>query len=131
VIDVLNRVRSPFNVNLAGQKAAVAALAEPGWVEKGRAHNIKARNWLTRALREAGIEVADAHCNFVLADFGTVAKADGALAALKRRGIIARPMGSYKLGQCVRITVGTEEECALVAEALTAFMAQEAEPAHA
>ncbi len=39
VIDVFNRVRSPFNVSLAAQAAAIAALAEPGWVEKGRAHN--------------------------------------------------------------------------------------------
>ena len=125
VIDVLNRVRSPFSVSLAAQAAAVAALAEPGWVEMGRAHNTRARAWLTRALRDAGIGVADAYCNFVLADFGSVARADAALAALKARGIIVRPMGSYKLGQCVRITVGTDEECALVAEALAAFMARE------
>ncbi len=43
VIDVLNRVRSPFNVNLLGQRAAIGALAEPGWVEKGRTHNTTAR----------------------------------------------------------------------------------------
>ena len=130
VIDVLNRVRSPFNVNLAAQAAAVAALAEPGWVEKGVAHNTKAKAWLTKALRDAGISVADAHCNFVLADFGSIAVADAALAALKARGIIVRPMGSYNLGQCIRITVGTDEECALVAEALASFMAAR-EPAHA
>ena len=39
VVDVLNRVRGPFNVSVASQAAAIAALAEPGWVEKGRAHN--------------------------------------------------------------------------------------------
>lgn len=129
VIDVLNRVRSPFNVNLAGQAAAVAALAEPGWVEKGVAHNTRARAWLTKALRDIGIAVADGYCNFVLADFGSVSVADAALAALKARGIIVRPMGSYHLGQCIRITVGTDEECALVVEALATFMARE--PAHA
>ena len=41
VIDVLNRVRAPFNVSIASQAAAIAALAEPGWVEKGRAHNTR------------------------------------------------------------------------------------------
>lgn len=123
VIDVLNRVRSPFNVNLIAQKAAVGALSEPGWVEKGRAHNTKARAALTARLQAAGIEVGESHCNFVLADFGSVARADAALAALKARGVIVRPMGSYALGQCVRITVGTDEECALVEDVLVSAFA--------
>ena len=120
VIDVLNRVRSPFNVNLLAQTAAVGALSEPGWVEKGRAHNTKARAALTARLQGAGIEVGESHCNFVLADFGSVERANAALAALKARGVIVRPMGSYGLGQCVRITVGTDEECALVEDVLVA-----------
>ena len=37
VVDALNRVRGVFNVNIAAQAAAVAALAEPGWVERTRA----------------------------------------------------------------------------------------------
>ncbi len=123
VIDVLNRVRSPFNVNLIAQKAAVGALSEPGWVEKGRAHNTKARAALTARLQAAGIEVGESHCNFVLADFGSVARADAALAALKARGVIVRPMGSYGLGQCIRITVGTDEECALVEDVLVGAFA--------
>ncbi len=41
VVDVLNRVRAPFNVSLAAQEAGVAALAEPAWVEAGRAHNAR------------------------------------------------------------------------------------------
>ena len=118
VIDVLNRVRSPFNVNLLGQRAAIGALAEPGWVETGRAHNTRARAALTAKLRSAGIAVGESHCNFVLADFGSVARADAALAALKARGVIVRPMGSYALGQCIRITIGTDEECALVEDVL-------------
>ena len=120
IIDVLNRVRSPFNVNLLAQKAAVGALAEPGWVEKGRAHNGRARAALTESLRGAGIHVPESHANFVLADFGSKDRADAALAALLARGIIVRPMGSYQLAQCIRITVGTDEECAAVEEVLLA-----------
>jgi histidinol-phosphate aminotransferase len=131
VIDVLNRVRSPFNVNLAAQAAAIAALAEPGWVEKGRQHNTKYRAWLIDALRKLGLPVGASHGNFVLPDFGSAARADAAFAALKARGVIVRPMGSYNLGQFLRITVGTEEECALVADALAAFVGERAEAAHA
>ena len=65
----------------------------------------------------------------MLADFGTPARADAADAALKARGVIVRAMGGYDLPHCLRITVGTDEECALVADALAAFMAAEA--AHA
>ena len=54
VIDVFNRVRSPFNVSIAAQAAAIAALAEPGWVEKGRAHNAEYRPKLAAGLTAAG-----------------------------------------------------------------------------
>ena len=71
VVDVLNRVRSPFNVNLAAQEAGIAALIEPGWVEKSRAHNTQWRAWLTEALTKAGVKVWPSEGNFVLADFAT------------------------------------------------------------
>lgn len=120
VIDVMNRVRSPFNVGLVGQAAAIAALSEPGWVEAGRAHNTQWRAWLADALQAAGIEVWPSEGNFLLADYGTPAAADAADAAFKARGIVIRKMGGYGLPQCLRITVGTEEECRLVAEVMAA-----------
>lgn len=122
VIDVLNRVRSPFNVNAAVQAAGIAALAEPGWVEKSRAHNSEYRAKLAAALTAAGIRVWPSQGNFVLADFGTEAQASAADAFLRGRGIIVRGMKSYDLPHCLRVTVGTAEEVALVAEALAAFM---------
>ena len=126
VIDALNRVRGVFNVNLAAQAAAVAALAEPGWVERSVAHNIQWRAWLMAALEKAGIRTWPSHGNFFLADFGTVARAAAADAYLKARGVIVRAMGSYDLPHCLRITVGTEEECHIVAETLASFMAEAA-----
>ena len=118
VVDVLNRVRAPFNVGLQAQAAAIAALAEPGWVEKGRAHNTQWRGWLSAVLEEAGIKAWPSEGNFVLADFGGASAADAADAALKARGVIVRRMGGYGLPGCLRITVGTEEEVRLVAEVL-------------
>lgn len=122
VVDVLNRVRSPFNVSLSSQAAAIAALAEPGWVETGRAHNTKWRAWVAAALERAGIKVWPSECNFVLADFGSTDAADAADAALKARGVVVRRMGSYALPHCLRITIGTEEECTLVVDVLDAHM---------
>ena len=123
VIDAINRVRGVFNVNLAAQAAAVAALAEPGWVESSVAHNREWRGKLMAALNATGIATWPSHGKFFLADFATAERAAAADAFLKSRGIIVRAMGAYALPHCLRITVGTAEECNAVAEALAAFMA--------
>lgn len=124
VIDALNRVRGVFNINVAAQAAAVAALAEVEWTARLRAHNTIWRDRLSDSLRASGIAVCPTEANFVLADFGTAERAGAANSFLKSRGIIARGMASYDLPQCLRITVGTEPECTAVAEGLAAFMAQ-------
>lgn len=124
VVDVLNRVRGPFNVSVAAQAAAIAALQEPGWVEKGRDHNTEWRPKLAAGLTAAGIKVWPSEGNFVLADFGTVATADAADAFLRSRGIIVRKVGGYGLPHCLRITVGLAEECEAVTETLTEFQAR-------
>ncbi len=122
VVDVLNRVRSPFNVSVPAQAAAIAALAEPGWLERCRAHNTEWRGKLTIALRAAGIGVGDSEGNFVLADFGSAEQAEAANACLRGRGIIVRGVRFYGLPSCLRITVGTAEECTAVSDTLTSFM---------
>jgi histidinol-phosphate aminotransferase len=109
-------------VTIASQAAGIAALAEPGWVEKGRAHNREYRARLTRGLEAAGIKVWPSEGNFVLADFGTAARAQGADAFLRSRGIIVRPVGAYGLPHCLRITVGLAEEVERVIETLSEFM---------
>ncbi len=124
VVDVLNRVRGPFNVNLAAQAAAVAALAEPDWVERSAAHNSRWREWLGAALTAAGIKVWPSQGNFLLADFDRAEIADAADGYLRQRGIIVRKVAGYNLPHCLRITVGTEDECRAVAETLAAFMAE-------
>ena len=121
VVDVLNRVRGTFNVSVLGQAAATAALDEPGWMEACKAHNTQYRAMLTDGLRAAGIKVWPSVGNFVLADFGTVEKANAADAFLRARGIIVRKVGAYGLSHCLRITIGTAEECGLLVEGLTAF----------
>jgi histidinol-phosphate aminotransferase len=123
VIDAINRVRGVFNVNLIAQAAAVAALGEAGWVEKSKAHNTLWRARLSAAMEKVGVIAHPTEGNFILADFTTAARAAAADAFLKTRGIIVRAMGAYDLPHCLRVTVGTEEECGLVAEALAAFMA--------
>lgn len=126
IVDVLNRVRGPFNVSLAAQAAGIAALAEPGWIEAGRAHNTHHRGWLTAELERSGIRVWPSEGNFILADFGTIEQAGAAHGAMAARGVIVRMMAGYGLPHCLRITIGTAEECAMVADILSAFMSAHA-----
>lgn len=122
VVDILNRVRGPFNVNAPAMAAGIAALEEPGWVERSVAHNEEWRARLGEGLRGLGIAVHPSEGNFVLADFGTAERAKAADAALRSRGVIVRAMGAYSLPQCLRITIGTAEECRMVQEALAGFV---------
>jgi histidinol-phosphate aminotransferase len=122
VVDILDRVRGPFNVNAAAMAAGIAAVKDAGWVRSSVEHNTTWRAKLTEGLRAAGVTVHDSHGNFVLADFGTPARAKAADAAMRARGVIARAVAAYDLAHCLRITVGTAEECGMVTEALSAFM---------
>ena len=116
VIDAINRVRGVFNVNIAAQAAALAALA----------HNTEWRAKLAAAITAAGVKVWPTEGNFLLTDFGTAERAKAADAHLRSHGIIVRAMASYDLPQCLRITVGTAEECGLVADAVAGFMRSQA-----
>ncbi|MBI4184857.1 MAG: histidinol-phosphate transaminase [Proteobacteria bacterium] len=119
VADVLNRVRSPFNVNAAAQAAGVAALADVAHVERARAHNETWREWTAARIRELGLTVHPSVCNFLLVDFADAADAD---AFLRSRGIVVRRVGAYGLPGSLRITIGTEAEMRAVADALAEYV---------
>jgi histidinol-phosphate aminotransferase len=121
IVDVLGRVRGPFNVNAAAMAAGIAAVAEPGWVEASVAHNTEWRGKVADALAAAGLKTWPSEGNFLLVDFGSADRAKAADAHLRARGLIVRAMGGYGLGQMLRVTIGTAEECTLVTDALVAF----------
>jgi histidinol-phosphate aminotransferase len=121
ITDVLNRVRAPFNVSAMVAAAAIAALADPAWVADGRTHNTKARAKLAAELTASGIKVIPGEANFLLLDFATAERAKAADLFLRQRGIIIRNVTSYGLPSCLRITIGTSEECDFLSEALVTF----------
>jgi histidinol-phosphate aminotransferase len=121
IIDVLNRLRGPFNVSSTAAAAGIAALADPNWVTDGRAHNSRARKKLAAQLAAAGLKIHPSEANFLLVDFLTPVRAIEADQYLRNRGIIVRNVKSYGLPSCLRITIGTDEECELIAESLNSF----------
>ena len=121
IVDVLNRVRPPFPVNNFAAAAGIAALREPGWLERSRAHNTQAKRRLAERLTQSGLKVHPSEANFMLVDFRHRGTGHRGRCICAPRGIIVRRVKSYGLPQCLRITIGTDEECNQVAEALTEF----------
>lgn len=123
VIDVLNRVRNPFNVNSAALAAGIAALDDVASVDRAREHNDIWRPWLERALATLGLEIVPGVANFVLARFPVPPKdAAAAWEFLRRRGILVRKVAVYHLPEYLRITIGTEAEMRDVAAAVGDFL---------
>lgn len=121
VIEVLNRIRGPFNLSGAAIAGAKGALADTDWVAGCLRINAEERARLTGGLRQLGVGCDDSFANFVLARFADEAEALAADAYLKSEGIIVRHPRSYKLPQALRITVGRPEDNTRVLAALTAF----------
>jgi histidinol-phosphate aminotransferase len=126
VVDVLHRLRGPFNVGTPAQVAGIAALEDLDHQERSRAHNERWLPWLAGALAEVGLTVHPSLANFALIEFEPEGprSARAASAWLEQDGIIARPMAAYGLPHCLRLSVGLEAENRAVVESLGAFARQ-------
>jgi len=120
VIDALDRIRQPFNVNALALAGARAALDDEEHVRRTLAANRAGMAFLVEACRALGLAHVPSAANFVLVRVG-----DGARVyeALLRRGVIVRPMAVYGFPEHVRVTVGTEAENARFVAALRAVLA--------
>src|ERR1700759_3239143 len=123
VVDVVNRIRGPFNVNTAAIYAGIAAIEDTAHVERSVAHNDPWLLWLTEEIAAPGLKVTPSVANFLLIHFPETghpaAEADTFLTA---HGLILRQVSSYGLPHCLRMSVGTEEANRKVVAALAAFL---------
>ena len=123
VIDVLNRLRQPFNLSDVQMTVAEAAMLDQDFLRRCQTENARWRDWLRAALIGHGLQVDESHANFLLARFADADQAAGCDDALRAAGIIVRRVAGYKLPQALRITVGDEAACRRVAHAVGQFMA--------
>ena len=120
LIDGLQRVKDSFNsyprdrLAIAG---ATAAIEDREWFERTRQAVMRTRGQLTRDLAALGFEVLPSAANFVFARHPSHDAAKSAL-ALRQRGIIVRHFKQPRIEQFLRITVGTDEQCAALIGAL-------------
>lgn len=134
IIDALNRLRGAFNVNYPALQAGVAALRDQTHIANARAHNEKWRNWLVQEIDRAGFETFNGEGNFLLIKCTTYTdpktgqqtkiKTEQIDKSLCARGIIARDITAYQLGDYLRLTVGTEKANRAVVKAFAEIGAQ-------
>ena len=124
IVDALNRVRGPFNVNSAAIEAGAAAIRDRGHVERAVEHNAQWLPWLTDELTKLGLRVTPSVGNFVLLHFPENGghSAETADAWLSARGYILRRVAAYGFPNALRLTVGTEEANRGVVAALAEFL---------
>jgi histidinol-phosphate aminotransferase len=124
VVDVIDRIRGPFNVSVPALRAGIASILDLDHYEKARAHNGEWLDWLTREIGKLGLEVAPSVANFLLIRFPTEPgrTAKDADEFLMKRGLILRQVASYGLPNHLRLSVGIEEANRAVVAALAEFL---------
>ncbi len=124
IIDAVNRIRGPFNINGPAIVAGIAAIQDDAHVAKAVEHNEHWLARLTRDLEALGLKVTPSVGNFLLIHFpkeeGRTAKEADAF--LSSRGLILRRIEAYGLPDALRLTVGDEEANRLVVETLGEFL---------
>lgn len=106
-VELLNKIRQPYNVNSIAQAGALAALGDDEHIVRTREAVARGREWLQSELKQLGVEFIPSCTNFVTARVG-----DGVAMAkrLLHHGVIVFPAAAYKMPHWIRVSVGTPEE---------------------
>lgn len=121
IIDVLNRIRSPFNVNAPALAAGAAALQDQAYLKDIIAKNAAERARVQQAFAQQNYQIVPSFTNFVLVHAGSEQHADAMNTHFENAGIIVRDVKAYGLPEYLRISIGTEEENTQLIKALTSF----------
>jgi len=125
----IDKARLPYNVNFFSQMAALAALEERGTLDAHVARLVRLRETLMASLGGVpGVRAYPSRANFILVELEQ-AEPRAVFESLYAAGILVRDVSGYpRLGRCLRLTVGTEEENAALIEALRRALAGERQP---
>jgi histidinol-phosphate aminotransferase len=115
VIDLLNRVRQPFNVNNLALAGAIAALDDHEFLARSYESNRSGMEQIVAGLKRLGLSHIPSHGNFVTFEVAETAAVNG---KLLKQGVIVRPIGGYGMPNHLRVTIGLETENARFLEAL-------------
>ena len=122
VVELLNRIRLPFNINAIAQKAAVAALQDTKFIDNAVKHNNIWKPFVEKELQKNEIEIIPGVGNFVLAKFKNIKQANACYSYLENNNIFVRKVSEYGLPEFLRITVGLEKENIFICKIINEFM---------
>ena len=108
LIEIMNRVRQPFNVNSVAQKAAIESLSDQKYLKESINQNTKERQYLCESLKSIGVEYIPSQGNFVCIDTKTSGK--DVFESLLKKGVIVRPIDLYEMPTYIRVTIGNRTE---------------------
>ena len=108
----LLKVKLPFEPGTLAQAAGIAALKDRPFLHRSLEANARAMAALESILQTRGIRYIESRANFVMTVWPSAQAAAAVTESLLRQGVIVRPLAAWGLPQCVRISVGTEEEIA-------------------
>lgn len=121
LVDLMGRVRQPFNTNRIAQAAATAALDDHEFLERTLATNRRSLAAMAAAFSAHGLEWTPSYANFLLVRVPI--PADAMFERLLGAGVIVRSMRSFGLNDYIRINSGSDEETEFFAAALDRVMA--------
>jgi histidinol-phosphate aminotransferase len=110
LIGMLLKVKLPFEPSAIASAAAIAALDDEEYVRQSLENNATEKRQLTAALGRLGFAPLPSEANFIMLRLPSPAHAQNLFEALLSEGVIVRPLKSFGLPSCIRITVGTPEE---------------------
>jgi len=123
LIDLMNRVRQPFNVNHLAMVAAVAALGDDEFIRESRRVNDAGLSLLKAEFAKRNLPTIPAFGNFITFK---IDNAKRVFESLLKQGVIVRPIAGYGLPDYLRVTIGTEAQNRRFLAALDHAMAQPA-----
>jgi histidinol-phosphate aminotransferase len=123
VVDIFNKVRLPFNINIAAMKAGISALSDRNFYIKSVKHNSYYLNWLTKEIVKLGLIPIPSVANFILVKFPSKGKfsANKVNNFLLSKGVILRKVDNYGLKDFLRISIGRKNELTKLIEFLKIY----------
>ncbi|EGL82869.1 Histidinol-phosphate aminotransferase [Caldalkalibacillus thermarum TA2.A1] len=117
VIDLLNRVREPFNTSRVAQQAALAALSDQDYVAHCYEQNKQGKEYYYRHFQSLNLACYPTEANFIMVDLGR--PAHPVFEAMLRQGVIVRSGKMLGMPTCLRITIGSQEQNETIIQLLT------------
>lgn len=117
ILAVLASIRGPFSVNAAAATAGRAAVLDKEFISRSLSHNHRWVSRIQESIRQAGFDALPTAANFFLIRFADAEEASTAHDFLRQRGILLRSMVPYGLPDCLRMSIGDEEEMEITAAA--------------